>query len=62
LSGTRDVLNPDAELLVERAEAAGVTVDYHEGTGQFHVWALLPTRAGEAATQTIVRSVTRGLR
>ncbi|MBD8518542.1 alpha/beta hydrolase fold domain-containing protein [Plantibacter sp. CFBP 8804] len=62
LSGTRDVLNPDAELLVERAEAAGVTVDYHEGTGQFHVWALLPTRAGHAATQTIVRSVTRGLR
>lgn len=62
LSGTRDVLNPDAELLVERAHAAGVSVDFHEGVGQFHVWALLPTRSGLAATQTIVRSVARALR
>jgi acetyl esterase/lipase len=62
LSGTRDVLNPDAELLVERARAAGVSLDFHEGVGQFHVWALLPTRSGKAATQTIVRSIARGLR
>ncbi|WP_285035608.1 alpha/beta hydrolase fold domain-containing protein [Plantibacter sp. ME-Dv--P-095] len=62
LSGTRDVLNPDAELLVARARAAGVSLDFHEGVGQFHVWALLPTRSGQAATQTIVRSVARGLR
>lgn len=57
LSGTRDVLNPDAHLLVERARDAGVPVDFHEGVGEFHVWALLPTRSGRAATQTIVRSV-----
>lgn len=62
LSGTRDVLNPDAHLLVERARAAEVSVDFHEGVGEFHVWALLPTRSGRAATQTIVRSVAGAMR
>lgn len=62
LSGTRDVLNPDAHLLVERARDAGVPVDFHEGVGEFHVWALLPTRSGRAATQTIVRSIAGAMR
>lgn len=62
LSGTRDVLNPDAHLLVERARDAGVPVDFHEGVGEFHVWALLPTRSGRAATQAIVRSVAGAMR
>lgn len=59
MSGTRDVLNPDAHLLVERAGAAGVSIDFHEGEGQFHVWPLLPTRAGHAAQRTLVASLTR---
>lgn len=36
-SGTRDILNPDAQLLVDRAAGAGVKVDYHEGAGLPHV-------------------------
>lgn len=32
-SGTRDILNPDARLLAERARAAGVDVEYHEEAG-----------------------------
>jgi acetyl esterase/lipase len=45
-SGTRDVLNPDARLLVEKAAAAGVPLEFHEGSGQLHVFPLLPTVAG----------------
>ena len=60
-SGTRDVLNPDAHLLVDRARAAGVDVTFHEGPGQLHVYALLPTRTGRDATATIVSSVREAL-
>ncbi|RFA16320.1 esterase [Subtercola boreus] len=59
-SGTRDVLNPDAHLLVEKAAAAGVALDFHEGAGQVHVYPLLPTPAGRAARAAIVRALQRG--
>lgn len=53
-SGTRDILNPDARLLVERAKAAGVDMDYHEQKGLLHVYPLLPTPEGRAARAMIV--------
>ena len=56
-SGTRDILNPDAQLLVERAASAGVEVDYHEGAGLPHVYPLTPTPEGEAARARIVEQL-----
>jgi acetyl esterase/lipase len=53
-SGTRDILNPDARLLVEKASAAGIDVDYHEGPGLLHVFPLTPTPEGRAARAVIV--------
>jgi acetyl esterase/lipase len=54
LCGTRDMLNPDTRLLVERARTAGVDVDYHEQVGLVHVYPLTPTREGAAARALIV--------
>ena len=59
-SGTHDVLNPDAHLLRDRAKAAGVEVEFHEGEGLVHVYPLLPTRAGEAARAIITERPTIG--
>lgn len=53
-SGTRDILNPDARLLVARARAAGVDVDYREAPGLVHVYPLTPTPEGRAARAAIV--------
>lgn len=57
LAGTRDVLNPDAHQLRCKAEAAGVSVTWHEAPDQLHVFALLPTKAGELGAQQIVASL-----
>lgn len=57
LTGTRDILNPDAQLLRAKAQAAGVPVTWHEGAGQIHVYALLPTAAGEQGMRSIVKSL-----
>ena len=57
LTGTRDVLNPDAHLLRDKARAAGVSVDWHESEGQVHVYALLPTGTGEQGARVIVESL-----
>lgn len=61
-TGVRDVLNPDAHLLREKAEAAGVEVDFIEVPGQLHVYPLLPTKVGEAARSTIVDVLKRAAR
>lgn len=37
-SGTYDILHPDIELFLEKAERAGVRVYYIEGKGQVHVF------------------------
>jgi acetyl esterase/lipase len=58
-SGTRDLLNPDARLLVEKATAAGVDVDYHEGPALVHVFPLTPTPEGRAARTAIVQTLRR---
>jgi len=56
-SGTRDILNPDARLLVDKAGAAGLSLDYHEGAGLVHVYPLTPTPEGRAARALIVRQL-----
>jgi acetyl esterase/lipase len=58
-SGTRDILNPDARLLVQKASAAGVDVDYYEGAGLLHVFPLTPTPEGRAARTVVVDSLRR---
>lgn len=55
--GTRDILNPDIRLLVDKARAAGVSVDHHEEPGLVHVYPLTPTAEGRAARAAIVDSV-----
>jgi acetyl esterase/lipase len=60
-TGTRDVLNPDAHLLAEKASATGVDLEFHEGAGQVHVYPVLPTRAGAASRAQIVRSLRTAL-
>lgn len=56
-SGTRDILNPDARLLVQKASAAGVDIEYHEQPGLLHVYPLTPTPEGRAARAIIVERV-----
>ena len=56
-SGTRDILNPDARLLAEKAAASGVDVDYHEEAGLVHVYPLTPTPEGRAARRIIVERI-----
>ncbi|PWJ53772.1 Acetyl esterase/lipase [Quadrisphaera granulorum] len=60
-TGMRDVLNPDARLLVEKARAAGVEVELHEAAGQLHNYPVLPTAPGRAAQKVLISRVARGL-
>ncbi|KAF8324003.1 alpha/beta-hydrolase [Clavulina sp. PMI_390] len=59
VSGTFDVLHPDIELFVEKAERAGVNLHYIEGKGQVHVFPLyarvLPE--GKLALEKVVEAV-----
>lgn len=57
LSGTHDVLNPDAHVLGEKAQAAGVQVTLHEAEGQLHVFALLPTEVGDQGARRIIEAL-----
>lgn len=56
-SGTRDILNPDTRVFVDRARAAGVDLDYHEHPGHVHESAILPTPEGKEARGQIVEAV-----
>ncbi|OBK95515.1 esterase [Mycobacterium asiaticum] len=58
-TGTRDILNPDARLLAEKAAAAGVDVDFHEEPALLHVYPLMPIPEARAARAVIVESLTR---
>jgi acetyl esterase/lipase len=60
-TGTRDILNPDARVFRQRAEAAGVELDFHERTGLVHVYPLLPTAEGGAARRLIVDQIRAAL-
>ena len=55
--GTRDILNPDTQLLREAAAAAGVDLDFYEREGEVHVYALLPTAWGRQGRQRIIEAL-----
>ena len=61
-SGTHDILNPDARLLVAAAKAAGVEITYTELAKQLHVYPLLPTSIGASARRDITASIATRLR
>lgn len=56
-SGTRDLLNPDTRLFVQRATDEGADIEYHEQNGHLHVYPLLPTPEGREARRNIVAAV-----
>ncbi|WP_022906762.1 alpha/beta hydrolase fold domain-containing protein [Curtobacterium sp. B18] len=60
LTGTHDVLNPDAHLLVTNARAAGVQVTVVERRNAIHVFPLLPTRPSATARSRIVEALRVG--
>lgn len=55
--GTRDILNPDTRLLVDKAVTAGIDVEYHEEQGLVHVYPLTPTPEGRAARALLIESL-----
>lgn len=57
LSGTHDILNPDAHLLVDKSRAAGVKVTFIERVGGVHVFPLVPSRTGADARLRIVAAL-----
>ena len=60
-SGTHDVLDPDARILLERLRAAGVPVTFHEAGGLMHVYPLMPVAEGKRAREIIVAAVREAL-
>jgi acetyl esterase/lipase len=60
-SGTRDILNPDTRIFVERAIDADVPVRYTELPGHIHVFPLLPIREGRQAQKQMVTAVRRAV-
>lgn len=56
-SGTRDILNPDTRLFINRLRDAGADVEYHEQPGHLHVYPLLPTPEGREARRSIIEAV-----
>ncbi|MEY9951561.1 acetyl esterase/lipase [Leifsonia sp. EB34] len=57
LTGTHEILNPDAHLLVSKARAAGVEVTLLERDAAVHAFPLLPTRPAAAARARIVAAL-----
>lgn len=61
-TGTRDVLNPDAHLLAEKAHGADVPFELCEVAGQVHVYPLIPTRAGLDAQRHLIETLGSAIR
>ena len=61
-TGTRDVLNPDAHVLAQKARAADVSFELCEVAGQVHVYPLVPTRAGRDAQQHLIETMRSAIR
>ncbi|MGW4247627.1 alpha/beta hydrolase fold domain-containing protein [Nocardia sp. NPDC004722] len=60
-SGTRDILMPDIRIMVEKAAAAGVEVDYHEVAELVHVYPLTPTPEAWRARRIIIDALRAAL-
>lgn len=58
-TGTRDILNPDAHVLHDRLQQAGVESELYEADGQLHVYPLLPTTEGASARRRIIDDLRR---
>ncbi|MBA8815991.1 acetyl esterase/lipase [Microbacterium halimionae] len=56
-TGTRDVLNPDAHVLAEKAVKAHVPFHVHEAHGQVHVYPLIPTNSGRHAQKKFIEII-----
>jgi monoterpene epsilon-lactone hydrolase len=56
-SGTRDILNADAERFAARAAAAGLNLNYLVGAGMLHVYPILPMPEGDAARAIVAAAV-----
>jgi acetyl esterase/lipase len=48
-AGSREILGPSIVTFVERARAAGSSVDFIRGEGQQHAWPTLSTPEGQQA-------------
>jgi epsilon-lactone hydrolase len=53
LTGTADLLNPEAWRLARRLEASGQAVELIEHAGMVHAWMLLPLPEAERARDQI---------
>jgi acetyl esterase/lipase len=53
LTGTRDLLNPDARRFVARVQAGGQAAELIEYEGQVHAWMLLPLPEAHQARQQV---------
>ena len=60
-SGTRDILQPDIRLLIDKARTAGIDVDYHEQPGLVHVYPLTPTPEGRDALALLIERLRAAL-
>ena len=60
-SGTRDIVQPDIRLLIDKARTAGIDVDYHEQPGLVHVYPLTPTPEGRDALALLVECLRAAL-
>ena len=58
LTGTHDILNPDARLLARRAREAGVEFTLHEEAGALHTYSFMPTAAGRRGRRAILDALT----
>ena len=56
-TGTREVLNPDARRLEERAVREGIDIEFHQCDGKFRDWMLTPA---PEAKQVLGEVVARG--
>lgn len=60
ITGTNDILNPDAHLLVEKATKQGVTIRLEETQGAQHVWMLGRYKAvplAEEGYQKVIKEI-----
>ena len=59
LTGTHDILNPDARRFAERMKAEGQAVDLIEYAGMVHAWMLLPLPEAHQAREQVADILTR---
>ena len=59
LTGTHDILNPDARRFAERMRAEGQAVELIEYPGMVHAWMLLPLPESHQAREQIAGILTR---